>query len=86
MQNSTKDAPTMKAKWVPIIDASKCTGCSRCVEVCGVKCLEIAEGIAILPRPDACGSEEHCIAECRDDAIQMAWVPMQGNEVVGVWR
>ena len=76
----------MKAKWLPRIDPSKCTGCSRCVEVCGVKCLEMAEGIAVLPRPDACGSEGHCMKECREDAIQMAWVPMQGNERVGVWR
>jgi hypothetical protein len=28
---------------------------------------EIAEGVAVLPRPDICGSEEHCISECRDD-------------------
>jgi MinD superfamily P-loop ATPase len=76
----------MKSKWVPVVAADKCTGCGRCVEVCGVKCLEIAEGIAVLPRPDACGSEEHCITECRDDAIHMAWVPMGGNEAVGVWR
>jgi hypothetical protein len=54
--------------------------------VCGVKCLEIAEGIAGLPRPDICGSEEHCITECRDDAIHMPWVPMEGNEAVGAWR
>jgi NAD-dependent dihydropyrimidine dehydrogenase PreA subunit len=76
----------MKSKWVPVVAADKCTGCGRCVEVCGVKCLEIAEGIAVLPRPDACGSEEHCITECRDDAIHMAWVPMGGNEAVGVCR
>jgi ferredoxin len=41
----------MKAKWVPVVAADKCTGCGRCVEVCGVKCLEIAEGIAALPPP-----------------------------------
>ena len=76
----------MKAKWVPRIDPSKRTGCRRCVEVCGAKCLEMAEGIAVLSRPDACGSEGHCIAECRDDAIQMAWVPIEGNEAVGLWR
>ena len=52
----------------------------------GVKCLEMAEGIAVLPRLDACGSEEQCITECRDDAIQMAWVPTPGNEAVGLWR
>jgi MinD superfamily P-loop ATPase len=76
----------MRAKWVPVVDASKCTGCGRCVEVCVVKCLEIAESIATLPRPGACGSEEHCITECRDDAIHMEWVPMERNEAVGVWR
>lgn len=76
----------MKEKPVPVVDASNCTGCSRCVEVCGVKDLEIEGGIAVLPWPDACGSEEHCITQCRDDAIHMAWVPMRGNETVGVWR
>jgi len=76
----------MRAKWIPVVDASKCTGCIRCVEVCGAKCLEITEGIAALPRPDAGGSEEHCITECRDDAIDMAWVLMEGNQTVGVWR
>jgi ferredoxin len=76
----------VKEKWVPAVDASQCTGCSRCVEVCAVKCLEIEQWIAVLPRPDACGSEEHCITECRDDAIRMAWIPMKGNEAVGVWR
>ena len=76
----------MRAKWIPVVDARKCTGCSRCVEVCSVRCLEIEAGIAALPRPESCGSEEHCITECRDDAIQMAFVPMEGNEAVGVWR
>ena len=76
----------MKAKWLPKIDPRKCNGCNRCVEVCGVKCLEMAESIAVLPRPDACGSEEHCVTECREDAIQMAWVTIEGNEAVGVWR
>ena len=75
----------MRVKWIPVVDASKCTGCGRCVEVCGVKCLEIEGGIRQLPRPAACGSEEHCITECRDDASQMVWVPMEGNETVGVW-
>lgn len=49
-----------------------------------VKCLEIAGVIAVLPRPNACGSEEHCITECRDHAIHMAWVPMEGNATIGI--
>jgi NAD-dependent dihydropyrimidine dehydrogenase PreA subunit len=76
----------MKSKRVPVVAADTCIGCGRCVEVCGVKCLEIVEGIATLPRPVACGSDEHSITECRDDAIHMAWVSMEGNEAVGVWR
>ena len=76
----------MKEKWVPVVDASKCTGCSRCIEVCGVKCLAIAEGIAVLTQPDACGSEEHCITACLDDAIHMAWIPIKRKEKLGIWR
>src|SRR5215510_11936724 len=67
----------------PVVNASKCTGCSKCVEGCRVKCLEIADGIAVLPQPDTCGSEEHCITECRDDTIHMARVPMEGQRSSG---
>jgi hypothetical protein len=42
-------------------------------------------GVAKLVAPETCGSEEHCIAVCRDDAIRMAWVPFAGNLSVGVW-
>jgi len=76
----------MKEKWVPRVDTSKCTGCGRCVEVCGIKCLEIEGGIAVLSWPNVCGSEAHCIIECRDDAIHMAWLPMEGKETIGIWR
>jgi len=76
----------MELKWLPVVATDKCTGCGRCVEVCGTKCLEIVEGIATLPRPDDCGSEQHCITECRDDAIRMEWLPLTGNEAAGEWR
>ena len=51
-----------------------------------MKCLEIESGIAVLARPDVCGSEEHCVVECRDDAIHMAWIAMEGNQAIGVWH
>jgi Na+-translocating ferredoxin:NAD+ oxidoreductase RNF subunit RnfB len=76
----------VKEKWISVVDVSICTGCINCVAVCGVKCLEIEGGIAVLPRSDARGSEEHRIAERREDAIHMAWVPTEGNETMGVWR
>lgn len=73
-------------KWLPVIDGGRCTGCGLCVAACGPKCLEIVSGIAVLVRPNACGSEEHCIAPCRDNAIHMAWISMGGNENFGKWR
>ena len=76
----------MRTKWISVVEASKYTGCNRCVEVGGVKCLEIEGGIAVLPWPDACGSEEHCVVECRDHATHMAWILMGGNEAIGVWH
>jgi len=73
-------------KWVPIIDEDRCTGCGLCVEACGPRCLEIVQGLALLARPDECGSEEHCIEPCQDDAIRMAWVRTEGDRSVGRWR
>jgi hypothetical protein len=43
------------------------------------------DGIAALAFPDTCGSEEHCISVCRDDAIHMAWLPFSGGRSVGKW-
>lgn len=76
----------MAYKWVPVIQKDRCTGCGLCVEVCGPKSLEVVDGAAVLARPDTCGSEEHCIAPCQDDAIHMAWVPIHGDLSVGRWR
>ena len=76
----------MKAKWVPVVDADKCTGCGSCVEACSVQCLEVTAGIAVLARPEACESHENCTWSCRHDAIHMAWTPTPGNDAVGKWR
>jgi len=43
------------------------------------------DGIAALAIPDTCGSAEHCISVCRDDAIHMAWLPFSGGRSVGKW-
>lgn len=76
----------IKYKWVPVIDTDRCHGCNECVLACGPKCLAIVHDVAVLTKPDLCGSEEHCIAPCPSAAIQMAWVAMQGDESVGKWR
>ena len=76
---------SMSYKWVPVIIEARCTGCGLCVEACGPKCLEMADGLPVLARADDCGSEEHCIAPCESDAIHMSWAPMKGDESVGRW-
>lgn len=73
-------------KWLPVIDANRCTGCARCVEACGPKSLEIIDGLAVLRRPDTCGSEEHCIRPCPEEAIRMEWVVAAGEASRGRWR
>ncbi len=73
-------------KWVPVIDEDLCTGCGACVEACGPRSLEIHDGVAVLARPDTCGSEEHCIALCPEACIWMAWVALEGDRAVGCWK
>src|ERR1039457_5470864 len=73
-------------KWMPVVDADKCSGCELCVNACGPKCLEMQLGLAVLTVPEASGSEEHCIGLCADDAIHMAWLPWIGNASRGKWR
>jgi ferredoxin len=53
------------------------------VEACGPRSLIMVDGIAALAFPDKCGSEEHCISACPEDAIQMTWVFFSGNKAVG---
>lgn len=73
-------------KWMPVILADRCTGCGLCVWACGPQCLELIDGVAVLTRPERCGSEEHCIAACQDNAIHMHWIPTESNRSVGKWR
>jgi len=72
-------------KWLPVIDPERCTGCRKCVEVCGPGSLKIVCGIAALVCAETCGSEEHCIPVCPERAIRMEWVLFRGNADVGQW-
>jgi ferredoxin len=83
-EDSVKEGLTHK--WLPVIIEDACTGCGLCVEACGTACLETQNLVAILTRPEDCGSEEHCIRACREDAIHMAWVPSEGDRSLGCWR
>ena len=73
-------------KWMSVIDEDKCSGCGLCVSACGPACLEMPNVVAVLTLPEACGSEEHCIGVCADDAIGMAWLPWIGDTSRGKWQ
>ncbi len=77
---------TQHLKWLPVIDEERCTGCNRCVEACGPKSLEVIDAVAVLVRPDTCGSEEHCVKPCPEAAIHMAWVEAEIDYSRGRWR
>ena len=72
---------TLTHKWMPVIDEDKCSGCGLCVSACGPACLGMDSALAVLTLPEVCGSEEHCIGVCADDAIQMAWLPVDRRYV-----
>ena len=73
-------------KWLPVVVEDLCTGCGLCVEACGPACLETANGVALLERPNDCGSEEHCISACPEDAIHMNWLKVAGDQTIGLWQ
>ena len=73
-------------KWLPVIDSNMCDGCRECVLACGPKCLALRNNIATLINPEACGSEEHCIAPCPTKAIRMEWVEHEGDQNIGKWK
>ena len=55
-------------------------------DACGPRSLAMVDGIAVLVFPETCGSEEHCISACRDNAIQMTWLPHSGDRAAGKWQ
>ena len=77
---------SVNLKWLPVIEETLCTGCGVCVEACGPRSLTLVEKVAMLSSPDSCGSEEHCIAPCPDEAIYMDWIHHEGNPLQGKWR
>lgn len=48
---------TLGYKWAPVVGEDLCTGCGVCVDACGPRFLEIADGVAVLPRPHNCGAD-----------------------------
>ncbi|MBY0460801.1 MAG: 4Fe-4S binding protein [Gemmataceae bacterium] len=56
---------------LPVLDASRCTGCGDCVLVCPADCLEMADARPWLPRPRDCTSCGLCELVCPAEAIRV---------------
>lgn len=66
-------------KWTPVIDEDICSGCGICVDACGRHALQILDRVAVVRHADACRGAEDCVAACPVTAIEMCWVPRQGD-------
>ncbi len=73
-------------KWVPVISQNYCTGCAKCATACEQECLGMVWDYPILQRPADCRSDGACVDACPEDCMKMGWVPITGDQEVGLWR
>lgn len=59
---------------LPIVDATRCSGCAECVAVCPVDCLAMRGALPWLPRPADCVSCGLCVLICPSTALSLAEV------------
>lgn len=56
---------------LPMLDATRCTGCGDCVPVCPTDCLAMAGPLVWLPRPADCVSCAACVILCPTHALAL---------------
>ncbi len=59
---------------LPTIDATRCTGCRLCVEICPTQALEQAVDKATLAHPDQCTYCTACEDVCPENAIALPFL------------
>jgi formate hydrogenlyase subunit 6/NADH:ubiquinone oxidoreductase subunit I len=57
---------------LPILDATRCTGCGDCVTLCPTQCLAMDGPLPWLPRPGDCVACALCARVCPVDALTMS--------------
>ncbi len=60
-------------KILPEIDPVACNGCGECLPTCEAGALGLANGKAVLARPDLCEYDGNCEAACPTDAIALPY-------------
>lgn len=64
----------MNASLLPQIDAARCTGCERCVEICPTQALAQMNGKAMLLYAERCIYCTFCEDICPADAIMLPFL------------
>jgi electron transport complex protein RnfB len=59
---------------LPRIDAARCTGCERCIEICPTQALVQVNGKAILLYPERCTYCTLCEDICPANAIALPFL------------
>lgn len=59
---------------LPRIDAQRCTGCERCVELCPTQALVHKDGKAVLLYPERCTYCSLCEDICPTQAIALPFL------------
>ena len=62
--------PTMKNP-LPFVNSIICDGCGECIEVCVFGVITIANGKAVVIRPERCESEGACVEVCHTFALSL---------------
>lgn len=74
---------------VPMIDASRCTGCGLCIRICSTQSLAMRDGLAVVTDPDACIYTGNCERICPTQAIsrpfQILFNPRKAEPMKPIW-
>jgi NAD-dependent dihydropyrimidine dehydrogenase PreA subunit len=64
---------------LPEINQLLCTGCGECIAACRPGALALADGKAVLARPDVCEYDGGCEPICPEEAINLPYLIVLGD-------